>query len=116
MKKMIVAALAVALAGPAIAQDQAAHPDDLLHFDWLSEEQRQRVDLAHSQLATAHREMCDVMIDIYSEHASRAHQSEMDAEDRGYLKRSCAAKSFAHHVDMSVHLHDRIHRESHAGE
>lgn len=113
MKKIIAATLAVSLAGPAIAQTQTAHTDDLLHFDWLSEDQRQRVDEAHSQLATAHREACDVMVDIYTEHAKRMHQSEMDAEDIAYLKRSCAAGSFANHLEMSVHLHDRIHREMH---
>lgn len=116
MKTVVAAILAIAVAGPALAQSQTAHTDDLLNFDWLSDDQRQRVEQAHSQLASAQREMCDLMVEIYAEHAQRVHESEVDGQDLAYLKRSCAAKSFSGHIEMSVHLHDRIHREAHQAE
>lgn len=107
---LLVALLAV---GPAAAQQT----DALLQFDWLSDDQRASVETAHSALAEAEAQMCEVMVDLYGRHASRVHGGGegLPNEAIRFITRRCVAEAEMDHVAQSLAIHDMIHAELHTG-
>lgn len=106
---------ALTLAFALFAAPAAAQTDELLDFDWLTDDQRARVEAAHEALDAATRDMCAVMIDLYVQHAALVHgDAPLGTEAMSFFNRRCRVEAHADHLRHSIALHDLVHAEMHA--